>query len=134
MILHFNRLTGEGKRDYCAVSLKERASGDTGAIQWKPKYKSPISACHPGVGLFHALIFSLLSQRGYPTSYHVEKRHSLLAVRQERSTCSRETAVLPVAAKNGRLVGGLYAVARINKFGKHFPILTHFREGRGSIA
>jgi hypothetical protein len=51
MILHFNRLTGEGKRDYCAISLKERASGATGAI-WFSEAKSPISACTPESGFF----------------------------------------------------------------------------------
>jgi hypothetical protein len=61
----------------------------------KSEAKARISACTPEFGLFHALIFSLLSQRGYPNRKVGNARHA-----------ESDVSVLPVASNTGEFAGG----------------------------
>jgi len=62
----------------------------------QPKAKRPDFRLHPGVGLFHVLILSLLSQRGYPNRKVGNARHA-----------ESEISVLPVASNTGDIRRGL---------------------------
>jgi hypothetical protein len=60
----------------------------------KSEAKARISACTPEFGLFHAVILSLLSKRGYPNRKAGNARHA-----------DSEVSVLPVASNTGDSLG-----------------------------
>ena len=90
---------------------------------FRPERKPQKADLLPGVGLFVWLLVHPPTQSGQRSGNASSAQ--MQAVRK---------LVLRVAPNTLLLVGGLYAVARINKFGKCSASLHSCNEGRGSVA